>query len=193
MIGATLLFLAAAQANEGFSYYCLGATHGCVLSQHMEDDTAGFYATLVDCESYCPRIGKDLSWECQKSGNCMINSNPPDPKNNRFATFSDCSNAPGGTCFAPGAQKIAYECHGAHFGCVGKEAEPDGKTLFATFDECATACHRVPEGMSFGCAGTRPNSCVLLMHESDEKNHYFPGLDECKAWCDPQDQLELVV
>jgi hypothetical protein len=189
MIGVALLTLAAATANEGFSYYCLGATHGCVLAQHETDENSGFYSTLVDCESSCPTIGKDLSWECQSSGNCMINANPPDAKENRFATFSECSNAPGGKCFAPGAQKVAYECHGPHFGCVGKVAEPDGKTLFASFDECATACHRVPEGMSFGCAGTRPNSCVLIAHEPDVTNHYFGGLDECKEWCNPETEI----
>merc|ERR1719502_233587 len=82
----------------------------------------------------------------------------------------------------------------AHFGCVVKEgAKADGKTLFATFDECATQCHRVPDKMSFGCAGTRPNSCVLVDHEPDETEHYFAGFDECSAWCKATPSVELII
>ena len=51
---------------------------------------------------------------------------------------------------------MAYECHGPHFGCVVKHgAKADGKTLFGTFDECATACHAVPKELSFGSRHTQ--------------------------------------
>jgi hypothetical protein len=155
---------------------------------------SGFYSTLDECEAGCPIFGKDLSWECTESGNCEINQNAPDPKLNRFSTFEECSHAPGGKCFAPGARSIAYECHGPHFGCVVKEgAKADGQTLFATFDECATACHRVPDKMSFGCAGTRPNSCVLIDHPVDEKERYWAGFDQCTDWCKQSPVTELLI
>jgi len=187
-----LTFLSIAVA-EDFSYYCLGATHGCVLSQHEVTPNSGFYDSLVECESQCPIFGKDLSWECAETGNCEISETPPNPKENKFATFEECSNAPGGKCFAPGTKYRSYECHGPHFGCVVKQDKPDGKSLFATFDECATACHRVPEKMSFGCAGTRPNSCVLVAHEADEKQHYYEGIEGCKAWCNEAPGSDIVV
>jgi hypothetical protein len=186
--------LSAAAAAADWSYYCLGATHGCVLSQHEVTPLAGFYSSLVECEAGCPIFGKDLSWECTDSGNCEISDTAPNPKENKFATFEECSGAPSGKCFAPGARSLAYECHGPHFGCVVKEgAKADGKTLFETFDECATACHRVPDKMSFGCAGTRPNSCVLVDHAPDAKEHYFGGFDECSEWCKGTPGVEMLV
>jgi len=182
-------------AAEDWSYYCLGATHGCVLAQHDVTPLSGYYSTLVDCEAGCPIFGKDLSWQCADSGNCEISQTPPNPKENKFATFTECSNAPGGKCFAPGSQELAYECHGPHFGCVVKHgAKADGKTLFGTFDECATACHAVPKELSFGCAGTRPNSCVLVAHAPDSKEHYFGGYDECTEWCSERGpSAELII
>merc|ERR1719198_2173592 len=100
-------------AAEYWSYYCLGATHGCVLAQHEVTPLSGFYSTLVECEEGCPIFGKALS--------CEISESPPNPQENKFATFTECSNAPGGKCFAPGARTLAYECHGPHFGCVVKQ------------------------------------------------------------------------
>ena len=120
-------------------------------------------------------IGKELSWECTSSGNCEVAAQPPDGKN-YFKTISECSLAPGGKCFAPGKKTISYECHGAHFGCVPKQEEPDEKTKFANVDDCEAKCHIVPPNMAFGCAGSRPTGCVLLAQSPDPLAHLFPGI-----------------
>ena len=44
-----------AAAADDWSYYCLGAKHGCVLAQHAQDVSSGFYDSLTDCESSARR------------------------------------------------------------------------------------------------------------------------------------------
>ena len=39
----------------------------------------------------------------------MIDMSPPDVSQGRFPSFEACSNAPGGKCFSPGSEDIAYE------------------------------------------------------------------------------------
>jgi hypothetical protein len=177
------LFMIGSIAQADWSYMCLGATHGCILAQHvggLGDD--GFYANLTDCEYRCPQIGKDLSWECADSGNCLVASQPPDGVKH-FSTFTNCANAPGGKCFAPGSMTLSYVCQGAHFGCVPKQEKPDEITKFASIDDCEMKCHVVPSGMAFGCAGSRPTSCVLLAQAPNPQAHLFPGVESCNDWC----------
>ena len=175
-------------AADDWAYLCLGMKHGCVLSQHngTSKGADGFYSSLEGCENSCPQVGKDLSWECTASGNCEIAATPPDPAKGFYPSVSSCSHAPGGKCFAPGNRTISYECHGAHFGCIPKEEEPDEKTKFASVDDCEAKCHLVPPGMSFGCAGSRPTGCVLLAHKADPFSHFYPGVEECTGWCNPE-------
>jgi len=172
-------------AASDWSYLCLGMKHGCVLAQHTgtSSGTDGFYNTLTACENSCPQIGKELSWECTGSGNCVVASSPPNVTAGFYPDFAGCSNAPGGRCLAPGTKTISYECHGAHFGCVPKNELPDEKTKFASIDDCEAKCHVVPSGMSFGCAGSRPTSCVLLDHAANPFAHYYGGIERCNSWC----------
>jgi hypothetical protein len=164
-------------AINDWAYLCLGTTHGCILAQH--DDSSPFYSTLSECEDHCPMIGRELSYTCSNSGNCEIVDHPPNATN-YYPTLQACSHNP--KCFAPGSQNISYECHGA-FGCVTKNGPPDGKTSFATIDQCEEDCHIIPDGYSFGCAGSRPAGCVLLHHKADEEAHFFKGITECNNWC----------
>lgn len=177
----------AAVASNDWSYLCLGMKHGCVLAQHngTSGGNDGFYLSLSDCESSCPQIGKDLSWECSKGGNCEVAASPPNPMAGLYPTFSGCSNSPGGRCFAPGNLTVSYECQGQHFGCVPKQEQPDEKTKFANVDDCESKCHVVPFGMAFGCSGSRPAGCVLLQHMPNPVNHYFAGIEACNNWCAP--------
>ena len=175
------------RAMADWSYMCLGMKHGCVLAQHEGTRTGsdGFYDTLTACENSCPHLGKDLSWQCADSGNCIVANTPPNVTKGFYPNFQACSDAPGGKCFAPGKETISFECHGAHFGCVPKQEKPDGVTSFASVDECETKCHVIPPGMSFGCAGSRPTGCVLLAHDPNPPSHYFAGVEACLEWCDP--------
>jgi hypothetical protein len=182
-----------AAAND-WSYFCIGASHGCILAQHDVSQAGGFYETLAECEQKCPRVGKEISYRCEDTGNCVLDMSPPNPSNGTFASFQDCTNAPSGKCFAPGSVDLAYECHGNHFGCVLKQAKPDdSKGLFKSFDDCEEKCHSVPQGLSFGCAGSRPNSCVLVEHAPDEPDHYFTGINECEEWCKGDQAAQVVV
>ena len=103
------LFGFAAMAQTDFSYLCLGMTHGCILAQHQgsPQGTDGFYSALTECEAACPQIGKDLSWQCTSSGNCVVASEPPNPAKGLYPTLVGCANAPGGKCFSPGKQTVS--------------------------------------------------------------------------------------
>lgn len=121
-------------------------------------------------------IGKDLSWECTATGNCLVAAQPPNPSSGFFPSHAACALAPGGKCFAPGNMTISYECHGTHFGCVPKSEKADEKTKFANVDDCEAKCHIVPTGMSFGCSGSRPTGCVLLNTPPNPPSKYFAGI-----------------
>jgi len=181
---SSIALLAAVNADD-WSYLCLGMKHGCVLAQKegSEGGVDGFYTTLKACEDKCPMIGKDLSWECTATGNCLVAAQPPNPSSGFFPSHAACALAPGGKCFAPGNMTISYECHGTHFGCVPKSEKADEKTKFANVDDCEAKCHIVPTGMSFGCSGSRPTGCVLLNTPPNPPSKYFAGIEECNTWC----------
>ena len=162
----------------------MGANYGCILTQGANKTSAdGFYNTLLECKTNCPVFGKELSWKCAETGNCVVAAMPPDPSQGRFSSFIGCSNSP--RCFAPGTANISYECFGGHFGCVEKNATPDGKTSWPTVEACETKCRSISRDMAFVCGGSggQSQSCVLLKHTPSRDHHFFDNIDSCNDFC----------
>lgn len=169
-------------ASPEWSYTCFGATVGCILTErNASRQLDGTFPSLSQCQAFCPQIGKQLSYTCTETGNCMLATHQPDGQD-YYPSLQACANAPGGKCFAPGSRPISYECHGPHFGCVPKDGKADWNETWPTLAACEDKCHTVPRGFSFVCPFRGATSCVLAL--GNPFGHDFKTVGECAQWCD---------